>query len=244
MILQRTPRRRAHVFILSAGLLLAAIAAPVAQAQKDALPSPETFDNFDDAVAHAKETEKVVFIAALLDGDPASFKLSELLKSNEIYLSAEKVAVYAYRVPDQARLDSFKNHFKVTKDGTPVVLIADSWGKPLDSRTGFLGQKSYIEFVKKIAGEEAIAIPPEGMFGVKESELIGTIDLSEVRTWTTVRGQKFTAALVEATGSKGVFRTKESLIEVGFNELSKPDIAYLEKIKVLKGGVTKFPGTE
>lgn len=235
--------------IATTALMLFAGLPQVALAAEDPasdLPAPVVFDDFNKAVAHAKEEDKVVFVACLLQGDPASFKLGELLKSNEIFLSAEKVAVFEYRVPDEERLKTFKTHFKVEGAGNPVVIIADSWGKSLASRTGFLGQKQYVEFVKKTAGEDAIEIPPEGVFGVKQGDLVGAVDLSGMRTWTTVRGQKFNAVLVEATGSKGVFRTdKDRDVEVGFNELSKEDIAFLEKIKVLKGGTsTTFPGTE
>jgi hypothetical protein len=60
--------------------------------------------------------------------------------------------------------------------------------------------------------------------------LVGSEDLTEMRTWTQISGRKFTASLVEAKGNKGIFRTNEDkFLEVPFGYLSKPDQAYLKK---------------
>lgn len=209
------------------------------------LPAPETFDDFDDAVAHARKEGKHIVIAALKSGDVPSFKLGQLLKANALFLSAANIAVFEYKVDDDAKLTSFKSHFNVAGAGIPVVVIADSSGKPLASKTGLLNEEEYVAFVKEVAGEDAIEIPPEGMFGVKKDDLVGSVDLTETRNWMTVTGRRFTGALVEANGSMGIFRTPDGReIKVGFNDLSPKDVAFLEKVKVLKGGSVTFPGTE
>lgn len=233
--------RHPFQFHLVVALLLWTVL-PAARAQETTgdgrvndLPRPATFTDFKDAIAHAKETGKIIFIACTKKNDPDSFKFAKLVEENAIYLAAGKVTVYAYEVEDDARLASFKSHFKVSSGASPIAVIADSWGKPLGHKTGLVEPDAYVAFVKEVAGDEAIEIPPEGMFGMRKGDLIGSVDLTEMRTWTKVSGQKFTAALTEARGSTGVFRSDGGeTLEVGFNLLSPPDIEYLKSTKVLE----------
>ncbi len=233
--------RNPFQFHLVVALLLWTVL-PAARAQETTgdgrvndLPKPATFTDFNDAVAHAKEADKIIFIACTKKNDPDSSEFAKLVEENAIYLAAGKVVVYAYVVEDDARLASFKNHFKVPSGTAPIAVIADSWGKPLGHKTGLIAPEAYVDFVKSVGGEDAIEIPPDGLFGMRKGDLIGTLDLTETRTWTKVSGQKFSAALTEARGSLGIFRSESGEeLEVGFNLLSAPDLEYLKTKSILE----------
>ncbi len=218
--------------LLLAGLAALAIAfhAKAETARGEPVP-PKVFADLDEAVAHAKDTGKRIFMACILRGDADSKKLDELLSLNSIYLSGETVAVYAYRVLDERRVDNFRRHFKVVGNGTPIVVVADSWGKPLASKTGLLEAKEYTAFVKETAGDDAVKIPPEGMFDLEAGGgLVGSEDLTEVRVWTQINGRKLKASLVEAKGNKGVFRTPEDkTYEIPFNYFIPADVEFLKE---------------
>ncbi|MFV1995049.1 MAG: hypothetical protein ACC661_06400, partial [Verrucomicrobiales bacterium] len=147
------------------------------------------------------------------------------------------------KVEDEAHAASFRKHFNVADAGIPVLVVADAWGKPLASKPGPLEKEGYIAFVKSAAGEEALDIPAAGMFDLNASgPLVGTEDLTPVRTWTTVQGRKIVASLVEAAGPKGKFRTETGdFVELGFNTLSPADIAFLKTQKVLEMEESSFP---
>lgn len=88
----------------------------------------------------------------------------------------------------------------------------------------------------KVASDETGSINKDGVFEMKKSDVSDDrVALTEVRTWTRKDGTTLLAALLEAKDAIGVFVNPDgSTVELRFDSLSAPDIAFLQK--ALAGG--------
>ncbi|MEM8955181.1 MAG: hypothetical protein AAGD22_13600 [Verrucomicrobiota bacterium] len=202
---------------------------------------PEIFDDLDDAKAAAKERSAHIVIVCLKENDPNSIALGKMIEENSIYLNPEELVVFRYRVDDDARIETFRSHFGVNTGDLPIFVLTDAWGDPLGHLTGLSQKGAYTAWVRDTGNKDLVKIPADGLFNIKAETLVTTKDIIDAREWTLISGKRFNAALVEANGSKGTFRTlDDDFIEIDFNHLTQADKAYLSK-HLPKTGSTTFP---
>ncbi|MEM7146469.1 MAG: hypothetical protein AAF591_15140 [Verrucomicrobiota bacterium] len=232
--------------ILPAILLAVAITLPAdaqsgAKITEEAPGPPEIFDDLDDAKAAAKERSAHIVIVCLKQNDPNSIALGKMIDQNSIYLNPEELVIFRYHVDDDARIETFRSHFNVTKKDLPIFILADAWGKPIDHLAGLMQKGAYTAWVRDTGSKDLVDIPPDGLFNVKAETLVTTKDIIDAREWTLISGKRFNAALVEANGTKGTFRTlDDDYIELDFNHLTEADKAFLSKNLPATGSDT-FP---
>jgi hypothetical protein len=205
--------------------------------------APEIFDDFDDAMIEAKNANKLIFVVCLNRNDENSTALEKMIEKNSIYLVPEKCVIYRYRVPDDERVDSFRSHFGVKGEGTPITLMTDAWGKVLGENTGMLAAEGYTAWVQKTGGTGLVAIPPDDLFNLKAAgTLITRKQLIGMRIWTLISGKKVNAALLEANGTMGTFQTEQNeFVELDFNHLIESDKTYLSRHLPSTSGGSSFP---
>jgi hypothetical protein len=205
-------------------------------------PPPDIFDDLDDAKVAAKDGDKHIFIACLKRNDPNSIALRKMIEENSIYLDPDKLVIFRYDVATDQILQSFRSHFRIEGQGTPIILITDAWGKALGQNAGKLDKDGYTTWVQKTGGENLVDLPAEDLFNLKANgPMVTQKELIKMRTWTLVSGKKVTAALVEANGNLGTFRTdSDDYLEMDFNHLTNADKAFLSKNLPATGSNT-FP---
>jgi hypothetical protein len=197
---------------------------------KKAPKPPAIFDELDDAVAEAKESNKQIFVACLKRNDPDCIALGKMIEENTIYLDPDKLVVFRYHVAEDELIETFRSHFGVTEKAIPIVVIADAWGKPLAHRSGPMKRGGLTAWVQKTGGADLVDIPPDSLFNVKSETLVTRKEIIDMRTWTFISGKRIYAALVEANGTIGTFRTDDDdYLEVDFNHLIAADKDYLSR---------------
>ena len=86
---------------LAAAALLVLVAAPAAPAQEEKgaalandLPKPRTFTDFNDAVAHAKDEDKFIFIACTKKNHPDSVRFANVWRQVYIQRSSGRPSFF------------------------------------------------------------------------------------------------------------------------------------------------------
>jgi hypothetical protein len=213
------------------------VAAPLpAVAEEDPTPAPQVFSDFKKAREYVASSGKYLLIACIRLGQDDSDQLHAILDKNEVYLNGDKAALLQYNVHDDARIQSFREYFKIEGDGFPILIAIDKTGKNLGFETGAFDQERALAFVED-AAPAAVKIPRQ--LALKrsisqalnsEAERKGTNYHTPFRDWTMITGEKFNGAVVQFTGATLTFKTDQGEFkEVQSGRLTRADLEYLQK---------------
>lgn len=198
--------------------------------------SPSVFTSFEEAVDHAKARKQYILVACIKSGHEDSESLAAILDGTKLYLNPEEFVICQYRIEDDARAETFREHFKVAQPGLPIVVLADSAGKPLEHKAGLQEEYDYYSFIEEHAGYSALSLP--GKVRLKRNIAASLVEAAggksrfhtPIRSWTLITGEKFTGAVLHSSGKEVTFETEDGdLRKVATLHLSKPDIEFIRK---------------
>jgi hypothetical protein len=219
--------------VLALGLLASPRLAP---AEDEEITPPQVFSDFKRAKEYVAASGKYLLVACIRLGQDDSDQLNAILEENEVYLNGDKAALLRYNVHDDARIQSFREYFKIEDDGFPILIAIDKTGKTLASDTGAFDKDRALNFVEN-AAPGAVKLPRELTLKrsiakalSSEAERKGTKYHTPFRDWTMITGEKFNGAVVQSTSATLVFETdKGDFKEVQSARLTRIDLEYLQK---------------
>lgn len=200
---------------------------------------PEPIKKLHDALSLAKKGEKMSFV---LLGRPTCGNCNALREyiAREAVPLPESQYVYAdLNIDDASDAKSFEDRFRVEGTTLPFVVVADSRGKMLASRTGGGNPEAYKELLaeanEKLAKKDAKK--PQGRLqplpAAKPSIVIASATpepARELRVWTSTSGQTVKAAFVkESDGYVVLKREGGALVKIKLADISAEDRQYIAK---------------
>ncbi|MEM7146468.1 MAG: hypothetical protein AAF591_15135 [Verrucomicrobiota bacterium] len=232
----RAPITRRPHRLLGVALLVACLSPAAAQEGDDSVTTPRTFSDFKLAKTHCAETNKYLLIACLRLGQDESDQLNDILENNEVHLNGDKTALLKYNAHDDARIQNFREYFKVEKEGFPILILLGKNGETLGIETGAFDQERALAAIEN-ASPAAVKLP-RGL-ALKRS-IANALDVdaerkgakyhTPFRDWTMISGEKFHGAVIQSTGETLTFETKSGdFKEILSARLSRPDVEYLQK---------------
>ncbi|MCB1237111.1 MAG: hypothetical protein KDM91_18735 [Verrucomicrobiae bacterium] len=217
-----------------------------------AFAEPKSFGDSREAVAFARENDRLIAFVMLRD-------LSDDSREAEAALTAalaahEKEFVIARcRNGNAGDRTLFTDRFGEPLETFPVLVLATAGGEKLAGATGAdpdalaAAILSARQKAKRLTPEE-IAMAEEkakdaagrlttGAISIKKGDVTERmVTLSPVRDWKFKDGTTVNAALLDADGPGGtLIRPDGEKIPVQFGKLSAEDIAYLQSLPSLKG---------
>ena len=128
-------------------ILLSLLAVLAASATLVAGPVPVT--NLNDALAKAKEGNKLVFLQFGREACGNCQALRSYIKGGKVNLAASKFVYADLNCDDSSTSKAFYQKFKVIGSTLPFVVIASLDGRQLATRTGYGSANEYLALIKK-----------------------------------------------------------------------------------------------
>ncbi len=208
--------------------------------------APHSVADIGEAIAFARENKRlIVFVLATSFSDEA--KAVQAILDGELALTGDEFVVVQCNPASAAHRQLFEERLKLETTTLPIVAVTDAQGNLIESASG-TGAEAYERLIQlarvktglekdpdkiamlKIASDETGLINEDGVVGMRKSDVADDrVALTKVRTWTSKDGSTLLAALLEAKDAIGVFvKPDRSTVELRFDSLSDPDIAFLK----------------
>ena len=110
---------------------------------------PEGMNNLDDALKKAKEGNKLLFVKLGRPSCGNCQALAELIRSQKLRLPEKDFVFVELNCDDQEQDRAFSQRYSVSGSTLPFVVIADSDGTMLCSRTGYGEKKDFDKLIQE-----------------------------------------------------------------------------------------------
>ncbi|MEX1117386.1 MAG: thioredoxin family protein [Terrimicrobiaceae bacterium] len=105
--------------------------------------------NLDEAIAQATAEKKALFIMYGRDACGNCNVLKKLVAKKDVRLPKASFLIVDLNCDDPATSAAFRDRYKVDGNTLPFVVIANSDGSQIASRTGYGNDKDFNEFVRE-----------------------------------------------------------------------------------------------